>query len=249
MPSISQNLLADQIIQAGGVVSEKPTTTTSINSSSIARPFVHSSSPPPTSGKSRSNLVKMLGINYRWSSLTVDNLHPEVSSSNAKDTFKLTAYGVEGADTGDVYAGDRAPDASVTLLTGRGENRQEDVKTRFHHLFAPNKHTAFVLFPPESDMNSEVIERIEALQFMGQGELLDMFIVYQQSSPIPSLPSSFKKVSLLDDTGLQAWRGYELNNLNPMGFTTVIVRPDSVVGALVGNVEGLKKYATAVFSA
>lgn len=244
MLGISQNLHVDQNVKAGAV-EPKEAASDSSKPESPARP----SSPPPKGGKQRSNLIKMLGINYRWSSLTVDNFHPAASSPNAKETFKLTAYGIEGAIPADVYAGDRAPDAPVTLLAGRGENRQEDTKTRFHQLFEPSKHTAFVFVPPGSSGDDEVMERVEALESMGLDELMSIFVVYQQSSPTPTLPTGSPNVRIVEDTQLHAWKGYGLDRLNATGYTTVIVRPDSIVGAIVGDVDGVKQYGAAVFGA
>lgn len=244
MLGISQNLHVAQNVQVGGAESKEPT-----SDSSAPQPPARPSSPPPKGGKQRSSLIKMLGINYRWSSLTIDTLHTTTSSPSSKEAFRLTAYGIEGADPTEVYAGDRAPDAPVTLLAGRGENRQKDTKTRFHELFSPSKHTTFVFVPPGSSGDTdEVKERLEALEGMRLGELMDVFVVYQQSSPVPTaLITSCGSVRILEDTNLHAWKGYGLDRVNGAGYTTVIVRPDSIMGAFVGDVEGVKQYGVRMF--
>lgn len=145
-----------------------------------------------------------------------------------------------------MYAGDRAPDAPLTLLAGRGENRRQDERIRLYELFSPSKHTALVFVPPGSEGDEEVKARVEALELMGLGELMNNFVDYQQGTRIPSLHFS-ESIRILEDTDLHAWKGYGLNKVNSAGVTTVIVRPDSVVGAFVGDVEGIKQYGASVF--
>lgn len=182
----------------------------------------------------RSSLMKQLGVNYRWSSIVVDD------RGDAGEEAKLTAYGIEGVT--DVRAGDRAPDAGL-LVWGDAEKR-----TTLHApgVYMPTKHTALVFIPgdiSEADIKDAIISVTDTLRPHVEEDLFQVYIVADSSTSAEDYASL--SLPMLVDDRAQARTAYGIpSDKSP---TVVIVRPDEVVGAFVFGVEGVKKYIGKVF--
>ncbi|KAH9911199.1 uncharacterized protein B0H18DRAFT_385348, partial [Fomitopsis serialis] len=92
--------------------------------------------------RGRQDQLKQLGINYRWSSILVDEIHAVDAEEAKRET--VDAYGALGGDG--LHAGDRAPDAPalVDLKSGGAE------PTSLFNIFAPTHHTVLLsaaMFP------------------------------------------------------------------------------------------------------
>ncbi|KAG2118481.1 FAD binding domain-containing protein [Suillus clintonianus] len=167
----------------------------------------------------------MLGINYRFSNIVLDEFVPPVEGR------PINAYGEH--DEGHLEAGDRAPDAPNILQVGRGES---DVKTLFG-LYRPWYHTVLVFAPSLAD----------AAPILGALEAWDKSVV-RSAVVLPSF-TSVTDVSTLADLVLVDQDGYAYSAyLMEAGKTKVfVIRPDGVVGAIVHGAEGVKKYFSKIF--
>lgn len=181
--------------------------------------------------KQRSDLIKMLGVNYRWSSIVVDERDLARQAENG-EAARLSAYGFEG-EPQPVRAGDRAPDSPVRVVDG-------GVETTLFRLFSPAKHTALVFVPEGLDDPSSVSDAVKALSATPAGAM-DAYVVTSFSS---THENGVK--DLIDYTGSAA-EAYGIVKLAPKAPVVVIVRPDSVIGAFVFAVEGVRKYVQNVF--
>ncbi|KAG1777062.1 FAD binding domain-containing protein [Suillus placidus] len=171
----------------------------------------------------RNPIVFMLGINYRFSNIVLDEF--------ATPGKPINAYGMLGE--GHFEAGDRAPDAPNMLQVGGGES---GVKTLFG-LYRPWYHTVLVFTPNHAD----------ATPILGALEAYDTSVV--RSAVI--LPSSAIGVTvacpadlvLVDQEG-HAYSAY----LVEAGQTKVfVIRPDGVIGAIIHGAEGVRKYFSRIF--
>ncbi|KAG2339393.1 hypothetical protein BDR05DRAFT_1003356 [Suillus weaverae] len=168
----------------------------------------------------RNPIVLMLGINYRFSNIVLDEF--------ATPGKPINAYGV--LDEGHLEAGDRAPDAPHMLQVGGGES---DVKTLFG-LYRPWYHTVLVFAPSHAD----------ATPILGALEAYDTSIV-RSAVVLPSSASATSPADLvLVDQEGHAYSAY----LVEAGQTKVfVIRPDGVIGAIIHGAEGVKKYFSRIF--
>ncbi|KAK0188527.1 hypothetical protein F5146DRAFT_1122701 [Armillaria mellea] len=128
---------------------------------------------------------------------------------------------------GPVRAGDRAPDAPG-LVSSQGE------KTSLFEIFLTSYHT--VLIFPGSDL--EVKPILDLLKAYPAGTVKSVVILNQDDAPtVDVVPADF----VLGDG-----EGYGRKHYNDRNGI-VIVRPDGMVGALVGGVDGLKRYFNGIF--
>ncbi|KAG1865749.1 FAD binding domain-containing protein [Suillus tomentosus] len=171
----------------------------------------------------RTPILFMLGINYRFSNIVLDEF--------AIPGKPINAYGV--LDEEHLEAGDRAPDAPNLVQVGGGG---PDVKTLFS-LYRPWYHTVLVLAPSHAD----------AVPILGALEAYDTSLV--RSAVV--LPSSASVTSVASPADLvfvdQEGHGYSAY-LVEVGQTRVfVIRPDGVIGAIVHGTEGVKKYFSGIF--
>ncbi|KAG2113850.1 FAD binding domain-containing protein [Suillus discolor] len=171
----------------------------------------------------RSPILFMLGINYRFSDIVLDEF--------ATPGKPINAYGV--LDEEYLEAGDRAPDAPNLVQVGGGES---DVETLFG-LYRPWYHTVLVFVPSHA----------EATPILGALEAYDTSVV--RSAVV--LPSSASVTSVASPADLvfvdREGHGY-LAYLVEAGQTRVfVIRPDGVIGAIVHGAEGMKEYFSRIF--
>jgi len=172
-----------------------------------------------------------LGINYRWSSIVLDEQKLKEEGVTAEGTEKeiVNAYG--GHADGPLRAGDRAPDASEMInlsATPRSPGR-------LFNSFAPSYHTVLI-FAPAHD---QCLALIQCLAQYPRGTIRSAIIV----RPDHGVPQCQGASIILEDGKGQAHTGYGIEN----NWGVVVVRPDGVVGAIVSGLEGLRKYFEGIF--
>ncbi|KAK0466823.1 FAD binding domain-containing protein [Desarmillaria tabescens] len=128
---------------------------------------------------------------------------------------------------GELRAGDRAPDAPG-LVSLKGE------KTRLFDIFRTSYHTVLVF----SDAGLEVKEIRDLLKAYPVGTVNSVVILPQNDAPIGDGSS----VDFVVTDG----EGYAHKHYNGRNGV-VVVRPDGMIGALVGGVDGLKQYFKGIF--
>ncbi|KAG2362741.1 FAD binding domain-containing protein [Suillus spraguei] len=198
------------------VISEMLGLTTSILDKAI-------SSGDPTIG--RSPILSMLGINYRFSTIVLDEF------VNSVERKPANAYRM--LDEGCLEAGDRAPDAPNMLQVGSTER---DVMTLFG-LYRPWYHTVLVFVPSLAD----------AIPILGVLEAYDksvirLAVVLPSSASVMPVTSPAELV-LVDREG-HAYSAYLVEAGQAKVF---VIRPDGVIGAIVHGAEGVKKYFSKIF--
>ncbi|SJL13734.1 uncharacterized protein ARMOST_17182 [Armillaria ostoyae] len=128
---------------------------------------------------------------------------------------------------GALHAGDRAPDAPG-LVSSQGE------KTCLFDIFRTSYHT--VLIFPGADL--EVKGILDVLKAYPAGTVKSVVILQQNAAPaVDGSPADF----VLTDG-----EGYARKHYNDRDGI-VVVRPDGIIGALVGGVDGLKRYFKGIF--
>ncbi|KAI0691494.1 FAD binding domain-containing protein [Cytidiella melzeri] len=170
-------------------------------------------------------LYKQLGVNYRRSSIVVDE-------QPALDPTEMAAYLPE--DNTELRAGDRAPDAT-SLVALSSDTR---APTSLFNTFKPSRHT-ILLFEP----TAELIEATEAtLASISKGLVYVVAILPLQHAS-SAVSSSVDEVFV--DTGSHAFSAYHPAQ---QGFHVFVVRPDGVLGAVVKDNVGLREYVKRVFA-
>ncbi|KAJ6581605.1 FAD binding domain-containing protein, partial [Mycena capillaripes] len=161
----------------------------------------------------RGGPLLMLGVNYRWSSIVIDEQDEEKEEKVPKDTY--------GSHTRGLKAGDRAPDGPELK-----DIRSGQASVRFFDVFDVSRHT--VLLFSASQERCTVLR--EVLVRYPQGLVRFVAIV---SSGIPDADIHGPDL-VLEDTQGHAYAGYHFEG----GCDITIVRPDGVLGAVVRILEG-----------
>ncbi|KAK0466822.1 FAD binding domain-containing protein [Desarmillaria tabescens] len=128
---------------------------------------------------------------------------------------------------GELRAGDRAPDAPG-LVSSKGE------KTRLFDIFRTSYHTVLIFAGAEL----EAKEILDLLKAYSAGTVKSVVILPQSNGPV--VDGSSADFVLTDGEGY-AYKHYNGRN------GVVVVRPDGMIGALVGGVDGLKQYFRGIF--
>jgi len=177
--------------------------------------------------------MKQLGINYRWSSILLDERAGPGEGTAEKQP--LDAYGTDGGDT--VRAGDRAPDAPGLVFTNGKDHESESIS--LFRIFGPSYHTVLVFTASAS----------KALPVLGQlkdypSDLIRPMVIFPKD--IPDVPTIDNVSLVLIDASGHASAGYAISGED---LVIVAVRPDGVIGCIVYGLFGLTTYFNTVFSA
>ncbi|KAJ4474865.1 FAD binding domain-containing protein [Lentinula aciculospora] len=174
--------------------------------------------------------LRMFGVNYRKSGITLDEKYT-YGQEEVVDPYR-------SGDDGTVRAGDRAPDAPKLSPVGQ---TNATTNTTFLDIFNPAYHTLLVFADP--NQHNKLIEKIlETAQGLPSSkDIIKTVVVLPQTSLStndPAIPSA--DMVLLDTEGY-AYKHYDVaaNSQQP---TVFIVRPDGFIGGLVFGAEGIKKY-------
>ncbi|KAJ3923577.1 FAD binding domain-containing protein [Lentinula edodes] len=177
---------------------------------------------------------KQLGINYRGSSTLVDE-----TTDLTKDLIRSDSYSL--ASDGVVHAGDRAPEApGLDVLHSDGNFT---TMTSLFDIFKPDHHTVLIF----SSLRYKGEEIASELSGYAKSLVETVLILpaLSQSEQIAS-GQQFGVDLVLRDGGGHAYKGYPAL---PGLCTVVVVRPDGIIGAIVGGVDGLRQYLSGVFLA
>ncbi|KAJ3761767.1 FAD binding domain-containing protein [Lentinula raphanica] len=189
----------------------------------------YSSERTPRLDSFRANELRQLGINYRGSTLVLDEKYAD--TAEVPDPYR-------SGEDGTVRGGDRAPDAPS--LTHLGANGDAPGKSLFD-LFTTTQHT--VLIFPGSTGENTVNETSEVLREYPSGYLKSVLVLPRTDTSNSS--SDLVDMTLVDTEGW-AYKNYAVAVDTP---TVIIVRPDGYIGALVtSGGSGIRKYFSAIFS-
>lgn len=174
----------------------------------------------------RPTILHQIGVNYRWSEIVIDE------QPKGEEDHATAAYRPE--DPSILRAGDRAPDAPGLAIVGEGAGT-----TSLFSQLKPTHHTALIFSTDANYVNSV----LEALKVAPAGSILSILILSKDSTASDDLTSLEVDLTVVDSDGHAHTYYPPASN----GFSTVIVRPDGVVGAIVAEQEGVKKYLKGVF--
>jgi hypothetical protein len=172
------------------------------------------------SGWDRSGNINQLGVNYRWSSIVID----EEKEQHGTAMEKPDGYGVEANKF--LQAGDRAPDAPGLIM------RTEDVGTRLFKSFKSQRHTVLI-FSDKVDYKSAIagLEKYPA-------DLVHRVIISKPGDGV--IIADGMDCDVFKDRDGYAYEAYK----GALGI--FVIRPDGVVGARVRGSDGLHRYFQAI---
>ncbi|PCH36619.1 monooxygenase [Wolfiporia cocos MD-104 SS10] len=183
----------------------------------------------------RGGPLKQLGVNYRWSSIVLDERTPV--GSEDKEHLICNAYG--GGDG--ICAGDRAPDVPglVSVKTKIETLVLDGQTTSLFRIFSPSAHTV-IIFAPNIDAAAPIIEAVKPYpqQVLRSVLILPAGQTGENTGAVADI--------VLSDRDGHAYGGYAIAR---DGITVVIVRPDGVIGGIVFGREGVRRYFKTAFSA
>ncbi|KAJ4490161.1 FAD binding domain-containing protein [Lentinula aciculospora] len=188
--------------------------------------------------------LRMFGINYRGSSIVLDEVEPP---AEVLDPYKVSP-------DAPVRGGDRAPEA-VELKILHGSSSR--TTTTLFEIFDTTKHTALVF--ARSPLAVPELSRTLAKYPHGT---MRVVVVYPQGSS-DSIAISGRKTDFEGDVlevldtkdyaygsylrGVDFERAIESDGIEQPGAVIIIVRPDGHIGAIVKNGEGVDRYRQRVF--
>ncbi|KAF4566117.1 hypothetical protein EYR40_002068 [Pleurotus pulmonarius] len=167
----------------------------------------------------RGSRLDQLGVNYRGTPFVLDEIEGRPSStSNCYDS----------RPSGVLMAGDRAPDAS-SLVAIRGVLTSD----RLFDIFSATRHT-ILIFPGQGG-DTEASRVVELLKAYPLG-------LFKSVGVLPSDSTASLDVGLdlvvKDGQG----NGHEAYKISSGSTVIVAVRPDGVIGAMVTDSDGLRRY-------
>lgn len=203
--------------------------------SDVSTPTATSEAPAATSAVveawTRGPKLKQLGVNYRWSTIVVDERTPAVEGEI------IDAYDGGG---GIVRAGDRAPDASGLIDIGK------EVATTLFKEFSPTSHTALIFAQQDGSIVLQTLRTLASYNALTSADspLVQSIVVLPSALAPYSCGSPSTSKTLVDRDG-HAHKEYAITDDGPAYI--VIVRPDGVVGAIVEGTNGVEKYFSGIF--
>ncbi|KZT65328.1 monooxygenase [Daedalea quercina L-15889] len=173
--------------------------------------------------------LRQLGVNYRWSSIVVDERTPK-----AEGPESVNPYG--SGNDGTLRAGDRAPDASG-LVPAHGS--EANGPTSLFGMFRPTYHTVLLFGLP-----AQQVEYILIAAKKNPTGLVKTVVIHPKGTSGPKAVGQ-PDLTIVDGGG-HAFAAYQVSPEKP---TVVAVRPDGVVGAIVYGLGGFERYFRGIYSA
>ncbi|KAJ6512891.1 monooxygenase [Mycena sanguinolenta] len=173
----------------------------------------------------RNKSLDQLGVNYRWSSIVLDE--------NSRGAEAHGAYGTDSEEMAPLAAGDRAPDASGLLQSGGCE-------LTLFEVFKYTVHTVLIFGPPAEQ--SAVDGIVHFLSSLPQ-KVQSVVILPAGTGTGAEHVGRGADLFLCDQNG----HGFEGYCVPADRVSCVVVRPDGMVGAMVPGMPGLTKYFTTIF--
>ena len=189
--------------------------------------------PGSEEGWRRRGNLNQLGVNYRWSSIVVDQNTDSSAGPSGREAH--SAYDAE-AD-GVLRAGDRAPDAPG-LVKVNFDNQKSSESTRLFELLSPTYHT-ILIFAEAAD--SDVHATLQTLQAKFSKELVRAVVLLRTGTTNVIQDIAYDVFEDRDGHAYDAYKGAEGAN------GIVIIRPDGVTGAIVKDVDWVDRYFRAIF--
>lgn len=201
----------------------------------------------------RGRKLFQLSVNYRWSSIVLDNQLEASILASAPGSGAKDVYGLE---TEVVRGGDCAPDAPGLEMLFKGpdvDGVSEKMKghgprsnpVRLFDIFSPTAHSVLVF---SSGSGSSFVTQVQSvmrkLSTSGQ-KVAQTVIVVPSANSVPVLAGTDTSADLiLSDKEGHAYRIYRVADRRD---AVVAVRPDGVIGAYVHAPEELDKYFAKIF--
>ncbi|KAJ6581894.1 hypothetical protein B0H19DRAFT_1061390 [Mycena capillaripes] len=182
----------------------------------------------------RGKSLGQLGINYRWSSIVI-----EETPRSSDET--LGAYGHDGEGTTLIAAGDRAPDAP-----GLVDVKEAISQRSLFEIFKYTAHSILIFCRPAAAEQSTVHEILQFTSHLPQR--VRAVVVYPDAMD-SGADAGFEGTEadiVVWDRDWHAFREYRAPADN---VHCVVVRPDGMVEAIVSGVLGLKRYFDIIFAA
>ena len=201
------------------VVAEMLDVTTKILKTTIDKPNNEA-------GWRRTGSLNQLGVNYRWSSIVVDQSTDSGTGPGAREAHSV--YDVEAG--GPLRAGDRAPDAPG-LIKVNFDNQKSSESTRLFKLLSPTYHTVLI-FAEATDVHVTLQAAIAKFS----KELVRAVVILRAGTTSMIQDVACDVFEDRDGHAYDAYRGVE----GPNGI--VIIRPDGVTGAIVRDVDWVERY-------
>jgi hypothetical protein len=189
--------------------------------------------PNNEAGWRRTGKLNQLGVNYRWSSIVVDQNTHSGTGPGAREVY--SAYDVEAG--GLLRAGDRAPDAPG-LVKANFENQKSSESKRLFELLSPTYHTVLI-FAQAADVNTTLQAAIARFS----KELVRAVVIFRAGTTTGNMTQDVAYDAFEDRDGhaYDAYKGAE----GPNGI--VIIRPDGVTGAIVREMNWVERYFRTIF--
>ena len=187
--------------------------------------------PNNEAGWKRTGSLNQLGVNYRWSSIVVDQSTDSGTGPGAREAH--SAYDVEAG--GPLRAGDRAPDAPG-LVKVNFDNRKSSESTRLFKLLSPTYHTVLI-FAEAADVHVTLQAAIAKFS----RELVRAVVILRAGTTSMIQDVACDVFEDRDGHAYDAYKGVE----GPNGI--VIIRPDGVTGAIVRDVDWVERYLKIFF--
>lgn len=177
----------------------------------------------------RPPVFHMLGVNYCFSSVVLDEFH------RIEDVKGLAASAYEVDDI--LRAGARAPDAPKLMVVNESRTRE----TRIFDILRTSTHTILIFSAPNAHT---VIPTIMTILDKYQRGLIYSVVILPQGSSVPVYDWVSSDLIVQDEGGY----AYEAYGVEAEQARVVIIRPDGWVGAIVRGVEGVEKYFSMVLT-
>jgi len=186
--------------------------------------------PTSDAGWKRTGSLHQLGVNYRGSSIVVDQSTDSGAGPDARKVYSAYDVGVGGP----LLAGDRAPDAPG-LVEVKLDNPASNESTRLHKLLSPTRHTVLIF--------AEVVDVSATLTVIAEyhKELVRAVVLLRAGTPNIIQNAFFDVFEDRDGHAYDAYKGAE----GASGI--VVIRPDGVIGAVVRHVDWLERYFKTIF--
>ena len=187
--------------------------------------------PNNEAGWKRTGNLNQLGINYRWSSIVVDQSTDSGTRSDGREAH--SAYDVEVGGT--LRVGDRAPDAPG-LVKVKFDNQKSSEPTRLFTLLSPTYHTVLI-FSEAADIHAT----LQAVIAKFHKELVRVVVLLRAGTTNMIQDVACDVFEDRDGHPYDAYKGAEGAN------GIVIIRPDGVTGAIVRDVIWVERYFKSIF--
>ena len=180
----------------------------------------------------RTGNLNQLGVNYRWSSIVVDQSTDSVTGPCAREAH--SAYDVEAG--GLLRAGDRAPDAPGLVKVDFNNQKKSSESTRLFNLLSPTYHTVLI-FAEASDVHATLQAAIARFH----KEAVRAVVLLRAGTTNTIQDVTCDVFEDRDGHAYNTYKGTEGSN------GIVIIRPDGVTGAIVKDVDWLDRYFRTIF--